>query len=204
MSFKLPPNISFRKERHDGYWVYNFRHTELGRIGRIVLSPTPNGQTKVDCELVGTPSDPMYRERAAIFGPLGKQIADAMHQATSNGQPIQKTYSHPESPATTGKHIARKLMLCETCDKPLGFIILAPDALELGELEDYTRLMYPEMNRAKVPAWIVGALVASAGVDELGEARCIVRKVYPEREAIFYASPEEFNDLTEELRRECC
>ena len=204
MSFKLPPNISFRKERQNGYWVYNFRHTELGRIGRIVLSPTPSGQTKVDCELVGDPSDPMYRERAAIFGPLGKRIADAMHQATSNGKPIQKKYSHPVSPATHGKHIARKLMQCERCDKPIGLIILAPDAKEIGELEDYTRLMYYEMNRYKVPSWIVGALDESAGVDELGEARCIVRKVYPDRADIFYASPEEFNAATDQVRKGCC
>ena len=146
----------------------------------------------------------MYKQRAAIFEPLGIQIANAMNQATRGGKPINKSYSAPVSPTTRGKHVARKLMQCERCHKPIGFIILAPDALELGELEDYTRLMYAEMNRAKVPAWIVGALVESAGVDELGEVRCVVRKVYPLREDIFCASPEEFNTMTEELRSKCC
>lgn len=204
MSFKLPPNISSRKEKHGNHWVYHFRHTELGRIGRIVLKPTASGQTKIDCELVGDPSDPMYQQRATIFEPLGIQIANAMNQATSGGKPIDKSYSAPVSPTTRGKHVARKLMQCERCHKPIGFIILAPDALELGELEDYTRLMYAEMNRFKVSGWIVGALVESAGVDELGEARCIIRKIYPQRGDVFYASPEEFNAMTDKVRKACC
>jgi len=95
-------------------------------------------------------------------------------------------------------------MQCERCNKAIGFIVLAPDALELGELEDYARLMYPEIAKENVPAWIVGGLVPSAGVDSSNEPRCVVRKIYPQREAVFYASPDEFNNLTEGLRKRCC
>jgi len=141
MSFKLPPKVTSRKEKHGNHWVYHFRHTELGRIGRLVLKPSPNGKTKIDAELIGDPADPMYEKRAAIFKPLSLQISEAMTQATSGGKPVQKTYSAPVSPANRGKHVARKLMQCERCDKGIGLVILAPGAVELGELEDYTRLM---------------------------------------------------------------
>ena len=204
MAFKLPPNVSFRKEKHGNHWVYQFRHKDLGNIGRIVLKPAPNGKTEVVSELVGDPSDPMFEKRAAIFKPLGIQISNAMDQVARSGQPIQKNYSAPTMPSTRGKNIARKLVQCEQCDKGIGLIILAPDAVDIGILEDYTRLMYPEMKQHNVPAWIVGGMSPFAGVDSANEPRCVVRKVYPQLEDIFYASPEEFNEQTEDLLIKCC
>lgn len=95
-------------------------------------------------------------------------------------------------------------MQCEKCDAGIGLVILAPEAGTEGGLEDYARLMYPEIIRFEVPNWIVGALAPSAGVDWLNKPRCIIKKVYPEREAIFYASPEEFNAITNKLREGHC
>jgi len=204
MSFKLPPKVTSRKEKHGNHWVYKFRHTDLGELGRIILKPAPNGKTEVVSELVGDPADPMFEQRAAIFKPLSIQISDAMDQATSSGRPIDKSYSAPVSPITRGKNVPYKLIPCQRCNKGIGLLILAPDAVELGQLEDYTRLMYPEMSKQNVPTWIVGGLMPSAGMDTRNELRCIVRKVYPQREDVFYASPEEFNEATEQLLKKCC
>ena len=204
MSFKLPPKVTSRKEKLGNHWVYIFRHEDLGNIGRLIIKPAPSGKSQIDAELIGDPSDPMFEQRAAIFKPLSLQLTNAMDQATSGGQPIQKSYSAPVHPPTRGKNIPYKLIPCQRCNKGIGLIILAPDAIELGQLEDYTRLMYPEMSKHDVPTWIVGGLVPSSGVDSRNEARCIVRKVYPQREDTFYASPEEFNEQTEGLLKKCC
>lgn len=206
MRFNLPKEVSFSKEQRPYGWVYIFRHTQLGRLGRIVMQGRMDERSQVSCEIAGDPNDPMTEKRAAIFKPLGKKIADEMHQITSRG--ITGTANinipPPTTPPEPRKGIARKLMQCEKCDAGIGLIILASEAEHEGELEDYARLMYPEIIRFKVPVWIVGALTLSAGVDELNEPRCIIKKVYPKREAIFYASPEEFNAITDELREGHC
>ena len=43
--FTLPKDISFKKERMGSGWAYVFRHTQLGNLGRIVLSGRPDGRT---------------------------------------------------------------------------------------------------------------------------------------------------------------
>ena len=53
--FKLPPDVSFRKERLSYGWAYVFRHTQLGELGRILLQGRPDGRTHVTCEVVGDP-----------------------------------------------------------------------------------------------------------------------------------------------------
>jgi len=61
--FQLPPDVSVRKERLSGTWVYVFRHTQLGNLGRIVLQGRPDGRTHVTCEVAGDPDDPMTEKR---------------------------------------------------------------------------------------------------------------------------------------------
>lgn len=65
--FQLPPDVSFRKERRSGAWVYVFRQTQLGDLGRIVLQGRPDGRTHVTCEVAGDTADPMTEKRGAIF-----------------------------------------------------------------------------------------------------------------------------------------
>jgi len=80
--FTLPPGVSFRKERLSHGWAYVFRHTQLGDLGRIVLSGRPDGRTQVTCEVAGDQRDPMTEKRAAIFKPLGMEIARQLESAT--------------------------------------------------------------------------------------------------------------------------
>ena len=80
--FKLPPDVSFRKERLSGTWIYVFRHTQLGELGRIILQGRPDGRTHVTCEVVGDADDPMTEKRAAIFKPLGMELTRQLDMAT--------------------------------------------------------------------------------------------------------------------------
>lgn len=206
MAFQLPPNISFKKEKRSFGWVYLFRHSKLGQIGRIVPRGRADGRTQITCEVTGDPNDPMTEKRAGIFKPLGKKIADEMERITNGGKPSTgKTVKPPSNlPLEPRKGVAQKLMQCEVCDAGIGLLVLAPDAPDEGGLEDYARLMYPEISKHKLPTWIIGGLAPSQGVDDSNEPRCIIRKVYPKREAISYASPDEFNLITEKLRDRHC
>ena len=57
--FELPPDVSFRKQRLNDGWAYVFRHRTLGELGRILVQDTGDGHSRILCELVGDPSDPM-------------------------------------------------------------------------------------------------------------------------------------------------
>ena len=80
--FHLPPDVSFRKERLSYGWAYVFRHTQLGNLGRLVLQGRPDGRTHLTGEVAGDPADPMTAKRAAIFKPLGLELAQKFDRAT--------------------------------------------------------------------------------------------------------------------------
>jgi len=54
--------------------VYVFRHRVLGELGRILLQELDDGRCHISCEVVGDPSDPMTRQRTAVFKPLGLEL----------------------------------------------------------------------------------------------------------------------------------
>ena len=86
MAFQLPPEITFSKERLSDCWAYVFRHKELGELGRILLQEV-GGQTRISCEVVGNPSDPITQKRRDIFEPLSREIVDQMGNQTGPGRP---------------------------------------------------------------------------------------------------------------------
>ena len=152
--FQLPKGVSFRKERVSGSWVYVFRQTQLGDLGRIVLQGRPDGRTHVTCEVAGDPADPMTEKRAAIFKPLGTELARQLDIATG-GTGEEKWVSPPPRPAESLKRVATKLMQCERCGAPVALLIFADDATDRGGLEDYARLMYPKVVELNLPTWVI-------------------------------------------------
>jgi DNA invertase Pin-like site-specific DNA recombinase len=76
--FRLPPDVSFEKQRLSGAWVYVFRHRVLGELGRILLQELDDGRCHISCEVVGDPSDPMTTQQTAIFKPLGLELTREM------------------------------------------------------------------------------------------------------------------------------
>ncbi len=77
----MPPDVSFNKQPLRYGWAYVFRHRSLGELGRVVLEETDDGRTRLSFEVVGDPNDPMTAERAAIFQPLGMELARQMEAA---------------------------------------------------------------------------------------------------------------------------
>ena len=73
--FNLPDDISYYQEQLPNGVAFNFRHSLLGDLGRILLQDRADGQTQILCEVVGDPDDPMTAQRAAILEPIGKGLS---------------------------------------------------------------------------------------------------------------------------------
>ena len=198
--FKLPPDVCMRKERLSGAWVYVFRHTQLGELGRIVLQGRPDGRTYVTCEVVGDADDPMTEKRAAIFKPLGMELTRQLDIATG-GTGEEQSVSPPPRPSASPKRVATKLMQCERCGATVALLIFADDAADRGGLEDYARLMYQKVVELNVPTWVIGPPIES---EPSPESLADILKIWPEREAIRQLRPDEFNPIIEALATTHC
>jgi len=66
----------------------------MGDLGRIVIQEMPDGRTHLACEVAGDPLDPRTAERAAIFGPLAREVTRQMEVLTGPGAEIQPTSGH--------------------------------------------------------------------------------------------------------------
>lgn len=198
--FKLPPGVSFRKEFLSGNWVYVFRHTELGELGRIVLQGRPDGRTNVTCEVVGDPNDPVTEKRAAIFKPLGIELTCQLDIATG-GTGEGESVSLPPRPAEPLKQVASQLIQCKRCGTGVALLIFADNATDRGGLEDYARLMYPKVVELNVPTWVIGPPInGKPSFDSPSE----ILKIWPKREAVCQLSPDEFEPTIEKLATTHC
>lgn len=198
--FKLPPDVSFRKERLSSGWSYVFRHTQLGNLGRIVLQGRLDGRTHVTCEVAGDAGDPMTEKRAAIFKPLGMALARQLDIATG-GTGEEKWVSPPPRPSESPQRVATKLMQCETCGANVALLIFADNATDRGGLEDYARLMYPKVVKLNVPTWVIGPPIDS---EPSPDSPADILKIWPERESIRQLRPDEFNPIIETLATTHC
>jgi len=198
--FKLPPDVSVRKERLSGDWIYVFRHKRLGDLGRIVIQSRPDGRAQVTCEVVGDANDPMTAEREAIFKPLGMELVRQLDRATgSTGG--DTSASPPPRPAKPLKRVANKLMQCERCGAFVALLIFADDATDRGGLEDYARLMYPRVVELNLPTWVIGPPIEG---EPSPESPADILKIWPEREALCQLRPDEFNSIIEALATTHC
>ena len=198
--FKLPPDVSMRKEWLSDDCIYVFRHTQLGELGRIVIQSRPDGRAHITCEVVGDANDPMTAERAAIFKPLGMELVHQLDKAIG-GTGGDKSASPPPRPAEPLKRVANKLMQCEKCGAFVALLIFADDATDCGGLEDYVRLMYPKIVELNLPTWVIGPPIDS---EPSSESPADILKIWPEREALCQLRPDEFNAIIEALATTHC
>jgi hypothetical protein len=193
--FKLPKDVSVKKERQSIGWVYVFRHAELGNLGRIVLQGRSDGRTHVTCEVAGDVRDPMTKKRAAIFQPLATELARKLDIATG-GTGEDRWETPPPRPPEPLHRVATKLMQCETCGAIVALLIFADDEADRGGLEDCARLMYPKVVELNVPAWVIGPPVDS---EPSPESPAEILQIWPERKDMGQLRPMEFNPIIEAL-----
>ncbi len=72
--------MSSSKEPLSDGTAYVFRHEELGLLGRLILQDMVGANCHISLELSGDPGDPMTEKRAAIFKPLGMDLASRLEK----------------------------------------------------------------------------------------------------------------------------
>lgn len=199
MNFSLPADVTVKKQQLEGRWVYSFRHTSLGELGRIVLQGLSSGQCHIVSEVIGDLNDPMTKTRQAILQPISEQLTAALGAAFGEGDqtPLQ---SVPESPKAPREIIESKLMRCDRCGNNAAMLIFAYDAKTVADFENFSHKMYREYNALNLPTWIIGEPVGIPGV---GTPSKIV-KVWPHRESIRQITPNDFNAELDQLLANHC
>lgn len=196
---RLPPGVSVQKDHHATGWVYVFRHTELGQLGRLLLQGRADGQTQVTSELAGEPDDPMTQKRAAIFKPLALQLTERMGAILGNES--RETWGDPPPrPPSAPITIPCEHIRCDTCQAHVALLIFA-QATEQGGLEDAARLMSPTMRELNVPTWVVGAQI---GTEPLPERPAPIMQVWPTREPVQLVRPAVFHPVIARLAQTHC
>jgi hypothetical protein len=192
--FRLPPDVSFSKQQMSYGWAYVFRHRLLGELGRIVMQDTGDGRTHISFEVVGDPADPQTAERAAIFQPLGMELAQRIEAITGPSADPLPVNMPAQPPAK--ELVESRLIPCERCGAMVAMLIFAPQATDPGGLEDYARKMYPEYTRLNLPTWIIGPALGSG---PLMDRPADILKIWPTRAPIERRRPAEFNSMLDQL-----
>ncbi len=198
--FRLPPGVSFSKEPLSDGTAYVFRHEELGLLGRLILRDIAGANCHISLELSGDPDDPMTEKRAAIFKPLGMELASRLEKQLGSAGTVQGL-TPPSSPPPSHELVESKMMQCEQCDAGVALLIFADQATDHGGLEDYARKMYPQMQQLNLPTWVIGP---PTGEEPLPERPADIMKVWPEREPVQRLRPNEFNPIVDQLARTHC
>jgi len=161
-SFRLPANISMHKEILPDGTAYVLRHRQVGVLGRIRIQERAAGGCHLVCETAGDPADPMTAQRAAVFEPLGLQLAALFPTDT---EALARGVRPPPAPYDPGEWVRSERMTCVECGETVAIVTYALDAQDAGRLEDYARRLYSNHANWNLPAWIVGPVRGSRARD---------------------------------------
>ena len=198
--FKLPPEVSFAKERLGDGWAYVFRHQTLGLLGRMLVQDTGDGRSRVTCELAGDPADPMTATRAEVFKPLGLELAHRLESRTGT-VPESEAALPPPQPPPFREVVESQVIPCDRCGAAVAMLVFAPEATDPGRFEDHARKMFPEYSRMNVPTWVIGPAL---GTGPPPDRPADILKVWPTRAPVERLRPAEFNPVIERLATEHC
>ena len=194
--FQLPPDVSVSKQPLPYGLAFVFRHRLLGEVGRVVVQDAGDGRTHISYEVAGDPADPKTAERAAIFQPLGMELAremEAMTGPAADSLPVNLPPRPPESKDL----VESQLIPGGRCGAMVAMLIFAPGATNAGGFEDYVRKMYPEYTRLDLPTWIIGPALGGDG--PLIDRPADILKIWPARAPIERQRPAEFNSMLDRL-----
>lgn len=196
--FKLPPDVTSKKKADkDGSASYYFRHEKWGELGRIDLKPV-GGQSRLTAFGVLEASDSQLAEmKEALFRTIVLEFTEAIEGAC--GSDISKQ-SDPYS-ENNMKLVESKLMVCETCNKPVALLIFAPDARTSVRLEDYASMMFVNIRNTNLPTWIIGE-EEELKPDEEGIA--LILKIWPDRKPARRISSLKFEPMLAKLQTTHC
>jgi hypothetical protein len=181
--FRLPAEVRVSRQPLSGGVAYVFRHTQLGELGRLALTPTASGETFVVTEVAGELDDPMTQRRRAILEPLCLALSRALGPGRATPVP-------PKRPGVPVGQVACEEVRCDVCGTLVAFLIFAPGAVDEGRFEDYARMMYPHYAKHNVPTYIIGP---EQGGGSMRDRPADILKVWPDRTPVERLRPDEFN-----------
>lgn len=188
--FKLPPGITFEKKQIPDGMAYVFRHEDMGELGRLALREHGPAQLHIISEVVGDPQDPMTSKRREILEPITMQLTALMNQRSGGKGQVRDASTIPSSPAEPAGVVESKVLQCERCGVGVAHLIFADKAEDVGGLEDYARLMYPQVVTMNLPTWVIGPPI---GGGPLQEPQANILKIWPTREPVRRLRPSEFD-----------
>jgi len=194
-----PSDIIAQATITDGGFVIHLRQTELGLLGRVVVSALGENHLFIEGHVAGHPHDPATNKRQAVLQPIIETLERALSSA---GSDLVQARALVEGLLTPGKvshdvprQIATRICPCTHCGGPIAFLIFAEDA-DLT-LEDYARMMFEVTHQHRLPTWIIrSGPLARAPADAI--------KVYPQRELLRRMAPSEFEELIDGLSDAHC
>ncbi len=197
--FDLPKEITSEKEiLPDGNMAYVFSHDSLGQLGRLIILPHPSGQAQINYEVSGSPDDPLTQKRTEIITPIFKKIIDQMDAILgSSDQPVQ---SGPTSKKTN--KIKSMVFPCDDCNAPVAILLYAESNTNAA-IEDVARLMFDNLDKVDVPAWIMGPeeKIVKEGHEGI---QSLSLKVWPMREEIKTVTSFEMHPIFLDLMQNHC
>jgi hypothetical protein len=193
--FRLPPDVSFEKQRLPDAWAYVFRHRVLGELGRILLQELDDGRCHISCEVVGDPSDPMTTQQTAIFKPLGLELTRQMEAAFGATPEEAGPVDPPRRPPETKEVRARSFLASVAapwwrCSSSL-LRRLIRGALKITPARCTRRITASTCR--------LGSLGPALGEGPLIDRPADVLKVWPPREPIQRLPPAQFNRLLDQV-----
>jgi hypothetical protein len=91
MAFQLPHNVTAKRTRiSPTSFVYAFRHSELGELGRVLFCAGHTGDCHVTHQLCGAATDDLSAMRRNIFEPLAMAVATHLREV-ARPQEIRQT-----------------------------------------------------------------------------------------------------------------
>lgn len=79
--FAWPKEITAEREPlPSGGIAYHLTHTEIGRLGRLVLRPVSTGGSTLDCDVLGNGSPDEIERRRRALEPLANLALAALNQ----------------------------------------------------------------------------------------------------------------------------
>lgn len=196
----LPKDVAMHKDLTlDGNVAFVFRHKQLGELGKMIIVPQANGQTRWDSCITGDPDDPMTNKRRAIIEPLFKALCQRADELFGSSPAQPSTYRQQEE-----KHLVKSIVMpCEKCGAVTAMLIMSGADTE-DELEDHARIMFAKVKELNVPTWVLGyeKEVTDINGKKCGEA--LVLKIWPEREAAKIMLSTELDPILDELMDTHC
>ena len=196
----LPAGVTCRRETlPDGNPSWCLSHVDLGDLGRLVVQPTADGQSRILTEITRGGDEAMAERRREVFAPIARVLSEELQRLLGKSEDEPVADYEPLSGPT--RVVPSKMLQCSRCDAFHAHLVFVDDAATAGDLENTARLMFAKIRQLDLPTWIVGAPMERPVPEH---TRAMILKVWPDRQDIRWMMPDELNAILESVECRHC